>query len=103
MNDVDLGGVNGPFAVKAHTSAHLRIAATGFVVANCQRNAVNDGDTGGAGGGDALRFSIVVIEKLLASQFLCANISSKIGQPEDQATHARGTFGDLFGVQDGIG
>src|SRR5579884_3333128 len=51
VDNIDLRRMDGPFAVEAHARPHLRVAAAVFVVANGQRHAIDNGDTGGASGG----------------------------------------------------
>src|SRR2546430_8935708 len=93
---VNLRRVDSPFAIKAHTSSHLGIALAGLVITNCQRHTVNNRDASRSSSGNTLGLGIVVVEKLLAPQFLRTDIAREIYQAKYQTTHARRTFGNLF-------
>src|SRR5258706_967172 len=103
VNYVNLRRVDGPFAIKAHTSSHLGITLAGLVITNRQRHTVNDSDASRASSGDAFGLGIVVVEKLLAPQFLRADIAREIDQAKDQPTHTRRRFGNLLSMQHRIG
>jgi UDP-N-acetylmuramyl pentapeptide phosphotransferase/UDP-N-acetylglucosamine-1-phosphate transferase len=54
----------------------LCITTAGFIVTNRQRDAIDDGDAGCTSSGNAFGLGIVVVEKLLATQFLGAYVVS---------------------------
>src|SRR5882724_2330262 len=97
-----LGGMDGPLAIKAHTSPHASIAQTGIQVTNSRSDAIDNSNTGSASSGNGLCLRIVVIEKLFATRLLSADISSIIEQAKDQTAYAGRTFGNLFGMKDGV-
>src|SRR5258708_14599769 len=96
VDDIDLRGVNGPFAIETHARSHLCITTAGFIVTNRQRDAIDDGDAGRSSSGDAFGFGIVVVEELLSAQFPGAYVPCEICHAENPDTHARGPPGGLL-------
>src|SRR5512135_2633993 len=80
VDDLDLRGMYGPFAIKTHTRSHTRITATGFGIANSHSNAIYHSDAGSARRCDTFRFGVIIVEELLTTQFLRPYIASKINE-----------------------